>query len=151
MDCCNNKNIIKVKSEYICTNCAINGYEYIPFDFKYDVYNLIVDNMLRHKKSFYKRKKYLINKCKRGDKDIICLLDESLEKTQIFKDMKRISINKYLNSLYEYYCKKSNIEYEDIIDTKNNFTLNEEILKIIDEVYEKYKYVKKDGSDIFYL
>ena len=64
--------------------------------------------------------------------------------------MKRISINKYLNSLYKYYCEKSNIEYKDIIDTKNNFKLNENILKIIDEVYEKYKYIEKNDDDIFY-
>ena len=46
MNCCENKNIIKNKSEYICMNCAaIIEYEYIPFDFKYDDYNLIVNNV----------------------------------------------------------------------------------------------------------
>ena len=35
--------------------------------------------------------------------------------------MKRISINKYLNNLYKYYCKKANIEYQDLIDTKTIF------------------------------
>ena len=62
--------------------------------------------------------------------------------------MKRISINKYLNNLYKYYCKKSNIEYKDLINTKNNFSINEEIF---DEIYEKYKYVEKNEDDIFYL
>ena len=57
--------------------------------------------------------------------------------------MKRISINKYSNNLYKYYCEKSDIEYKEIINTKNNFKLNEEILKNIDETYDKYKYVKK--------
>ena len=65
--------------------------------------------------------------------------------------MKGISINKYTNSLYKYYCKKSNIEYKDIINTKSNFKLNKNILKIIDEAYEKYKYVEKNEDDIFYL
>ena len=47
--------------------------------------------------------------------------------------------------------KKTNIEYEDIINTKNNFKLNKNMLKNIDEVYEKYKYVEKDEDDYFYL
>ena len=152
MDCCDNKNIIKNKSEFVCTNCAvIHGYEYIPFDFKYEDYNLIVNNMLRYSKSYYKRKKYLMNKCRKIDNNIICFLDESLEKIRILKNMKRISINKYLNSLYTYYCKKSNIEYKDIINTKNYFKLNENILKIIDKVYEKYEYIEKDEDDYSYL
>ena len=57
MDCCNNKNIINNKSEYVCINCAvIHGYENIPYNFKYDDYNLIVNNILHYKKSQYKRK-----------------------------------------------------------------------------------------------
>ena len=59
--------------------------------------------------------------------------------------MKRISINKYLNNLYKYYCKKAGIEYRDLID---NFSINE---KMFDEIYEKYKYVEKNEDDIFYL
>ena len=62
--------------------------------------------------------------------------------------MKRISINKYLNNLYKYYCKKANIKYRDLIDTKNNFSINEEDLN---KIYEKYKYVEKNEDDIFYL
>ena len=62
--------------------------------------------------------------------------------------MKRISINKYLNNLYRYYCKKAYIPYENLIDTKNNFSINEEIF---DEIYEKYKYVEENEDDIFYL
>ena len=62
--------------------------------------------------------------------------------------MKRISINKYLNNLYRYYCKKAGIEYRDLIDTKNNFSIDE---KMFDEIYKKYKYVEKNEDDIFYL
>ena len=69
-------------------------------------------------------------------------------KIKLNKNMKRISINKYLNNLYKYYCKKSGIEYQDLINTKNNFSINEEIF---DEIYEKYKYVEKNEDDIFYL
>ena len=136
MNCCKDKNIIKVKSEYICTNCAvIQGYEYV-----HDNYNLIFNNIIKYKKSFYKRRKHLINKYKRIDINIIYFLDESLAKIRIFKNMKRISINKYLNNLYKCYCKRANIQYEDLIDTKSNFSINEEI---IDGIHEKYKYVEK--------
>ena len=62
--------------------------------------------------------------------------------------MKRISINKYLNNLYKYYCKKADIPYKDLINTKNDFSIIEEIF---DEIYEKYKYVEKNEDDIFYL
>ena len=106
--------------------------------------------MLYYKKSQYKRRKYLINKCGRVNNNIILFLDESLEKIRILKNMKRISINKYLNNVYKYYCKKSDIEYKVIINTKNNFNLNDEILKNIDEIHDKYKYVKKN-DDYFYL
>ena len=86
MNCCTENTITKNKSEFVCINCGvIYGYEYIPFDFKYDDYNLIVNNMLYYKKSQYKRRKYLINKCSRVDNNIILLLDESLEKIRILK------------------------------------------------------------------
>ena len=61
--------------------------------------------------------------------------------------MKRISINKYINSLYKYYCEKADIEYKDLINNKNNFKINKNILKIIDEIYEKYKYIEKNEDD----
>ena len=147
MDCCLNKNITKIKSEYICINCAtIQGYEYVHFN--NDDYDSILKNIIKYKKSCYKRKKYLITKCNRIDINIIYFLDECLEKIRINKNMKRISINKYLNNLYKYYCKKANIEYRDLIDTKNNFLIDE---KMFDEIYEKYKYVEKNEDDIFYL
>ena len=143
MDCCLNKNITKVKSEYICMNCGvIHDYEYIHFN------NDDYDSILKYKKSCYKRRNYLIKKCNRMDINIIYFLDESLEKIRLNKNMKRISINKYLNNLYKYYCKKANIEYQELIDTKNNFSIDE---KMFDEIYEKYKFVEKNEDDIFYL
>ena len=60
--------------------------------------------------------------------------------------MIRISINKYLNNLYKYYCKKANIEYQDLIITKNNFSINEEDFN---KIYEKYKYVEKKMKMIY--
>ena len=148
MDCCLNKNITKVKSEYICMNCStIQGYEYVHFN-NNDDYDSILNNIIKYKKSCYKRRNYLIKKCNRIDNNIIYFLDECLEKIRINKNMKRISINKYINNLYKYYCKKTGIKYRDLIDTKNNFSINEEIFH---QIYEKYKYVKKNEDDIFYL
>ena len=147
MNYCKDKNIIKNKYEYICKNCSvIHGYEYVNIN--YDDYNLIFNNMIKYKKSCYKRRKYLINRYKKLDINSIYFLDEALEKIRISKNMKRISINKYLNNLYKYYCKKAIIEYQDLIDTKNNFSINEEIF---DEIYDKYKYVEKNEDDYFYL
>ena len=147
MDCCLDKNITKVKSEYICKNCAtIHGYEYVHFN--NDDYDSILKNIIKYKKSCYKRRNYLIKKCNRMDINIIYFLDESLEKIRLDKNMKRISINKYLNNLYKYYCKKANIEYQELIDTKNNFSIDKEDFN---EIYEKYKYVEKNKDDIFYL
>ena len=147
MDCCLNKNITKIKSEYICINCStIIGYEYVHFN--NDDYDSILNNIIKYKKSCYKRRNYLIKKCGRVNINIIYFLDECLEKLRINKNMKRISINKYLNNLYKYYCKKANIEYQELINTKNNFSINE---KMFDEIYEKYKYVEKNEDDIFYL
>ena len=149
MDCCLDKNITKIKSEYICMNCGvIHDYEYIHFNYNNDDYDSILKNIIKYKKSCYKRRNYLIKKCNRMDINIIYFLDESLEKIRLDKNMKRISINKYLNNLYKYYCKKANIEYQELIDTKNNFSINEEDFN---EIYEKYKYVEKNEDDIFYL
>ena len=148
MDCCLNKNISKVKSEYICINCGvIHDYEYVYFN-NDDDYDSILKNIIKYKKSCYKRRNYLIKKCGRVNINIIYFLDEALEKIRLNKNMKRISINKYINNLYKYYCKKANIEYRDLINTKNNFSINE---KMFDEIYEKYKYVEKNEDDIFYL
>ena len=141
----------KKKSEYICINCGvIHGYEYVNFNNEDYDYDLILNNIIKYKKSFYQRKNYLIKKCGRVNINIniIYFLDESLEKIRLFKNMKRISINKYLNNLYKYYCKKAGIEYRDLINTKNNFSINE---KMFDEIYEKYKYVEKNENHIFYL
>ena len=149
MDCCLDKNITKVKSEYICMNCGvIHDYEYIHFNYNNDDYDSILNNILKYKKTCYKRRNYLITKCKRIDINIIYFLDECLEKIKISKNMKKISINKHLNNLYKYYCKKSGIKYQDLINTKNNFSINEDIF---DEIYERYKYAEKNEDDILYL
>ena len=63
--------------------------------------------------------------------------------------MKRISITKYLNSLYKYYCEKSKIEYNPLIN-KNVIKLNDNIIEIIDKVYKKYPMSKKINENILY-
>ena len=75
MDCCKDKNIKKYKSEYICMNCGvIHDYEYVHFNYDDSIFS----NIFKYKKSCYKRRKYLINKCKKLNMNIIYFLDESL-------------------------------------------------------------------------
>ena len=68
--------------------------------------------MLNYRKGCYKKIKYLRKRFDYLDNNIILYLDESLEKIKLYNKMKRIPINKYLNSLYKYYCEKSNIGYK---------------------------------------
>ena len=97
MDCCLDINITKDKSEYIFMNCGvIHDYGYVHFNYD-DDYDSILNNMIKYKKTCYKRRKYLITKCKRIDINIIYFLDEALEKIRLTKNMTRIPINKYLN------------------------------------------------------
>ena len=85
MDCYLNKNITKYKSEFICKNCGvIHDYEYVHFNYD-DDYNSILSSMIKYKKTCYKRRNYLITKCKRIDINIIYFLDESLEKIRLDK------------------------------------------------------------------
>ena len=71
---------------------------------------------------------------------------------KLFK-FKRISISKYLNSLYEFYCNKSLIKYEPILKNKKIIELNDKIIEILEKNYLKYPYVKidKDENDYHYL
>ena len=40
MECCKNKNILKDKEMFVCTNCeVIHGYSWIEYDFKFNEYN----------------------------------------------------------------------------------------------------------------
>ena len=72
-----------------------------------------MSNILFYKKTIYKRKKYLYNKCfhiKEINNIIILFFDNSLEDIRKLYDMRRISISKYLNSIYKFYCDKSLIK-----------------------------------------
>ena len=85
------------------------------------------------KKTIYKRKKYLYNKCfhiKEINENIILFFDNSLEDIRKLYNMKRISISKYLNSIYYFYCDKSSINYKPIFKNKKIINLNNDIIKI---------------------
>ena len=131
MDCCENKNITSKNYENICINCGtIHDYQYInEISFK----DMNVSNILFYKKSIYKRKKYLYNMClhiKEIYNNIILFFDDSLEDVRKFYNMERISIRKYLNSIYKFYCNKSSINYQPIFRNKKNNNLNDDINEI---------------------
>ena len=113
MDCCENKAIRSINYEKVCVNCGIvHDYEYVhPF----------IDNKPFYRKSFYKRKKYLYKICfhiREIDNNTILFFDKSLEEIKNLYNLKRISITKYLNSLYNFYCNKSYIKYKPIFKNK---------------------------------
>ena len=65
--------------------------------------------------------------------------------------MQRISISKYLNSIYNFYCDKSSISYKLIFNNKKIIDLNDDIMKILEKNYLEYPYAEKDEDDIYYL
>ena len=72
------------------------------------------------------------------DKTIIIFLNEGLVEIKEYNHYNRIPFNKYINSIYKYYCNKSNIKYNDLIKSKNNIKLNNDEIKLLDQVYSKY-------------
>ena len=154
MDCCDNKNIGYKDGENVCINCAvIHDYRYVN-EISFKDYNMNISNMLFYKKTIYKRKKYLYNKCfhiKEINENIILYFDKSLEKIRKLFNMKRISISKYLNSIYNFYCNKSSISYKPIFENKRIIDLNDDIIKILEKNYLLYPHVVKDEDDYYYL
>ena len=65
--------------------------------------------------------------------------------------MKRISISKYLNSTYKFYCNKSSIDYKPIFENKKIINLNDDIIKILEKNYLEYPHFKKNEDDYYYL
>ena len=154
MDCCEDKNIACKNCENVCINCGvIHDYRYVN-EIPFRDYNMNISNMLFYKKTIYKRKKYLYNKCfhiREINETIILFFDKSLEGIRKLFDMQRISISKYLNSIYNFYCDKSSISYKPIFNNKKIIDLNDDIMKILEKNYLLYPYVKKDEDDIYYL
>ena len=154
MDCCDNKNITFKDCENICINCGtIHDYRYVN-EISFRDYNMNISNMLFYKKTIYKRKKYLYNKCfhiREINENIILFFDKCLEDIRKLFNMQRISISKYLNSIYNFYCNKSSISYKPIFENKKIIDLNNDIMKILEKNYLLHPYVKKDENDIYYL
>ena len=120
MECCENKNIAYKNYGKICINCGIiHDYQYIN-EISFRDYNMNMSNTLFYKKSIYRRKKYLYSMCllMKEINDIILFFDNSLEDIRKFYNMKRISISKYLNSIYKFYRNKSSINYQSIFENK---------------------------------
>ena len=121
MNCCDNKNITCKNYENVCLSCGtIHDYQYVSEISSRD-YDIIISNMLFYKKTIYKRKKYLYNIClhiKEVNDNIILFFDNSLEDIRKLYDMERISLSKYLNSIYNFYCNKSSINYQPILKIK---------------------------------
>ena len=141
MECCQNKNILKHKEMFVCTNCAtIHGYSWIEYDFKFNEYNENIYNLLKCKTSFYKRKKYL-NRKYNLDNRIILFLDESFENIRKHLKLKRFPISKYLNTIYQFYCIIGDIHYIPLNNCKI-LELNDNILQILNEAYLKYPHIK---------
>ena len=65
--------------------------------------------------------------------------------------MKRISISKYLNSIYYFYCNKSSINYKPIFKNKEIINLNDVIIKILEKNYSEYPHYIKNEDDYYYL
>ena len=154
MDCCNNKNIICKNCENICINCGvIHDYRYVN-ETPFRDYIMSISNMLFYKKTIYKRKKYLYNKCfhiREINENIILFFDKSLEEIRKLFNMQRISISKYLNSIYKFYCDKSSIIYQPIFDNKKIIYLNDDIMKILEKNYLEYPHYIKNEDDYYYL
>ena len=121
MDCCNNRIITCKNYENVCINCGtIHDYQYIN-EISFKDYNMNMLNILFCKKIVYMRKKYLYKKCvdiKEINDNIILFFDNSLEDIRKLYNLRRISISKYLNSIYYFYCNKSSINYKAIFKNK---------------------------------
>ena len=96
----------------------------------------------------------MYNKCfhiKEINENVILFFDKSLEDIRKLYNMKRISISKYLNSIYKFYCNKSSINYKPILNNKKIIDLNNKITKILEKNYLEYPHYIKNEDDIFYL
>ena len=146
MECCDNKNITYKNYENICINCGvIHDYQYIN-EISFRDYDMNISNILFYKKTIYKRRKYLFKKCfhiREINENIILFFDKSLENIRKLFNMQRISISKYLNSVYFFYCNKSSINYKPIFKNKKIINLNDDIIKILEKNYLLYPHYIK--------
>ena len=88
---------------------------------------------------------------KKINNNIILFFDNSLEGIRKLYNLKKISISKYLNSIYKFYCNKSSINYLPIFKNKKIINLNDDIIRILEENYLKYPRFIKNGDEYYYL
>ena len=113
-----------------------------------------MSKILFYKKTIHKRKKYLYNKCfhiKQINENTILFFDNSLEDIRKLYNMRRISVSKYLNSIYYFYCNKSSINYQPILKSKKVINLNDNIIKILQKNFLEYPHFIKNEDDYYYL
>ena len=154
MNYCDNKNITCKNYENVCINCGtIHDYQYIN-EISFKDYNMNMLNILFYKETIYMRKKYLYKKClhiKEINDNIILFFYNSLENIRKLYNMRRISISKYLNSIYYLYCNRSSINYKPIFRNKKIINLNDDIIKILEKNYLEYPHFIKNKDDYYYL
>ena len=153
MNCCENIIITCKNYENVCINCGtVHDYQYVN-EISFKDYNMNMSNILFYK-TIYKRKKYVYNICfhiKEIDENTILFFDNSLEGIRKLYNLKRISISKYLNSIYKFYCNKSSINYQAILKNKKIINLNDNIIKILEKNYLEYPHFIKNEDDYYYL
>ena len=66
-------------------------------------------------------------------------------------NLKRISISKYLNSIYKFYCNKNSIDYQPIFKDKKIINLNDEIIEILEKNYLIHPHLIKNEDGYYYL
>ena len=100
------------------------------------------------------RKKYLYKKClhiKEINDNIILFFDYSLEEIRKLYNMERISLSKYLNSIYYFYCNKSSMNYKPIFKNRKIINLNDDIIEILEKNYLDHPHFIKNRDDYYYL
>ena len=85
------------------------------------------------------------------NENTILFFDNSLENIRKLYNLKRISISKYLNSIYKFYCNKSSIDYQPIFKNNKNINLNDDIIEILEKNYLLYPHFAKNEDDYYYL
>ena len=65
-----------------------------------------------------------------------------LKNIRKYLKIKRFPINKYLNTIYQYYCNKGGIEYKPLTNSKI-IKLDDTIIQILDRIYLKYPHIIK--------
>ena len=65
--------------------------------------------------------------------------------------MQRISIRKYLNSIYYFYCNESLIDYQPIFKNRKIIYLNDDIIEILEKNHLECPHFIKNEDDYYYI